>query len=444
MKKTKSVRTVSLIGAALALASACVCPTVFIRWIVPLYAVCVAAETAATFLLFFALFSAKGKEKPAVPAAVGAAVYCAVLFGLTFAVNNLIFGAVAPWGSVLVNAVLNFCFRLALVLRIRRHAGEAFRPGAPVCAALLAIGLVVSVIAALPNVKATGFIVLDTPARYEARMETADVYENTLETAVPMTDVYEKIDAHLRAPLPAGKTEKKVLVLGWDGCRADAAVMPHPAVDLLLEEGGRAQIAYCGGANYPAPITQDTSTAPGWTSMLTGAWAEIHGIDGNGNGMKEGVKTLLSTAIEDGLIGSSAFYFSWDGHLTTYEKEIAYDAAQGLRAVWQCTDGDGGTEAAALADLQQADCSDFIFTIFEYCDHNGHYYGFWNDTPEYAEAYRKSNAAGVNLIGAVRARPTYETEDWLILITSDHGGYVRGHGGSTLMERMMFIVTNKP
>ena len=47
------------------------------------------------------------------------------------------------------------------------------------------------------------------------------------------------------------------------------------------------------------------------------------------------------------------------------------------------------------------------------------------------------------LIEAVKARPTYETEDWLILITSDHGGYVRGHGGSTLMERMMFIVTNK-
>ena len=444
MKTKNTVRTLALAGAALALVSACVYPTAFIRWNVPLYAVCVAAETAATFLLLFALFSAKGKEKPAVPAAIGASVYCAVLFALTFTVNNLIFGAVAPWGSVLVNAVLNFCCRIILGSRIGKHAGEAFRPAPAICAALLMCALLANVIAAIPNVKATGFIVLDTPARYEARMETVDVFENTLDSAVPMTDVYARIDAHLRAPLPAGKTEKKVLVLGWDGCRADAFVMPHPAADLLLAEGGRADIAYCGGANYPADITQDTSTAPGWTSMLTGAWAEVHGIDGNGNGMKDGVYTLFTTAIADGLVDSSAFYFSWKGHLTTYEKEIEYDGAQGIDATWKLNDGDDGTEAAALADIRNADCSDFIFTIFEYCDHDGHYYGFWNDTPEYAAAFEKSNAAGVRLIEAVRARETYETEDWLILITSDHGGYVRGHGGSTLMERMMFIVTNKP
>ena len=105
--------------------------------------------------------------------------------------------------------------------------------------------------------------------------------------------------------------------------------------------------------------------------------------------------------------------------------------------------GDEGTLEKALADLQRPECSDFIFTIFEYCDYYGHTYGFWNNTPEYQYAFEKSNETGKALIDAVKARPGYETEDWLILITSDHGGYVRGHGGDTLMERMMFIVTNK-
>ena len=43
-------------------------------------------------------------------------------------------------------------------------------------------------------------------------------------------------------------------------------------------------------------------------------------------------------------------------------------------------------------------------------------------------------------INAIKARPTYETEDWLIIITSDHGGIKRNHGKESIQERMTFAV----
>ena len=67
MKNGKKVRALALIASVLALAMGCVYPIVYIKWIVPLYAVCVAVLAAAALLLFLALFTAGGKEKPLRP-----------------------------------------------------------------------------------------------------------------------------------------------------------------------------------------------------------------------------------------------------------------------------------------------------------------------------------------------------------------------------------------
>ncbi len=453
MQNSKKTWTFTLIAAALSFVNACVYPTVFIKWIIPLYAACVALFAFAAFFFFLVLFAAKGKEKPLIPALIGTAIYTALLLGVTPLVNNVIFGAVAPWGSVLANTTLNLVFWLVMTLKIRKLSNEPFVWKPLLCVLLVLAGSAVSVVTTLPNMKATGFIVLDNVKNYEERMDTIDIYENTMETALPQTEAYDMVISHLKAPLPEGKTEKKVLVLGWDGCRADAMVMKDSrgAVDALLADGGKAYIAYCGGANYPEKITQQTATGMGWTTILTGKWADEHGIDGFGDVKTSRAPTFLTTAIEDGLADSAAFCYSWPNHEESYANDIAKSKEEGLNVAWNLSEGEeGGDDTAdentfksAYDDLGRPDCSDIIFTIFEYCDYYGHTYGFWNDTPEYAEAFKKSNDKGLQLINAVKARPTYETEDWLILITSDHGGYVRGHGGETLMERMMFIVTNK-
>ena len=57
--------------------------------------------------------------------------------------------------------------------------------------------------------------------------------------------------------------------------------------------------------------------------------------------------------------------------------------------------------------------------------------------PELKEEYEEAQAKAI--IDAIEARPEYGTEDWLIIITTDHGGINKGHGFITIQERMTFI-----
>ena len=49
----------------------------------------------------------------------------------------------------------------------------------------------------------------------------------------------------------------------------------------------------------------------------------------------------------------------------------------------------------------------------------------------------------MEIIEAIESRENYASEDWLILITTDHGGIEKDNGGPSFEERMTFIVSNK-
>ena len=291
----------------------------------------------------------------------------------------------------------------------------------------------------------------DTEKDYRAAVVSLDFFENTTETAIGQVQIHDIIADHLNSELPDGKTEKKVIVIGYDGCRLDTlSLMKNQeggGIQTLLADGGKAVISYCGGVNYPQINTQDTSTAPGWCSMLTGQWADVHGIKKNYVPKSNDHLTLLTTLVEDGTIDSSAFYVSWDGHFNesdcTYWNEKSYAAEKGLNVNFVDAGDDNGTYTNVIADLGKADCSDFIFSIFEYCDHEGHTTGFGPKNKRYANKFNDVQKTADEIISAVKARPTYETEDWLILITADHGGFDLTHGSMTIQERYTFIVANK-
>ncbi len=149
----------------------------------------------------------------------------------------------------------------------------------------------------------------DTKELY--RQNVASVaYENTIETAYPQTELYGIIEEHFKSELPEGKTEKKVAIIGFDGCRADILAEikdGNSGIGYLLENGGSNNLLYCGGVNYPELITQDTSTAPGWCSVLTGVWADKHGVKGNGMTKSLEYKMLMTTLIEENVIDNAAF-----------------------------------------------------------------------------------------------------------------------------------------
>ena len=290
---------------------------------------------------------------------------------------------------------------------------------------------------------------MDFTANYKKAVKSVDFYENDFDSAVPQTEIYNMINDFVSAD--SGEKEKKVIVIGYDGCRADNLTLCKSAeesgIKAILADGGHCVLSYCGGVNYPRINTQATSTAPGWCSMLTGAWADVHGVTDNGIPKSNDHLTLLTTLIENKKIDSSAFYVSWGGHFngedSTYYPERMYIEEKGLPASFVCANGDEGTYANVMADLGKADCSDFIFSIFEHCDHIGHDTGFYFGNEDQVKAFDEMDTTAKEVIDAVKARENYANEDWLIILTSDHGGYNSWHGGPTMQERYTFIACNK-
>lgn len=289
----------------------------------------------------------------------------------------------------------------------------------------------------------------DTNESYLEKIAQVE-YENTVETAVAQTELYDMIYDHFNSPLPEGKTEKKAIVIGYDGCRADALTLTEnnfSGINKMLGNGASLKLAYCGGVNYPAENTQDTSTAPGWCSVLTGVWADKNGVTGNGITKTMEYKTLMTSLTEEKVIDSASFITSWNGHFetdnSTYKLEKEYCEEKGLNVRFNYCIEDTASARTAIKDIKSDDCSDFIFAIYEGTDHAGHTFGFSSNNPIYRAGFRLNDILAYRTLEAIESRDTYESEDWLIILTSDHGGFETDHGGPSIQERMIFILTNK-
>ena len=315
---------------------------------------------------------------------------------------------------------------------------------------IISIILVLGIIAGALALYFTRYFKDDKDTEELYRQNVAAVgYENTIETAYPTTDVYGIVKSHFEAPLPEGKTVKKAVIIGYDGCRADILNerQENGAVSYLLANGASNNLTYCGGVNYPAKNTQDTSTAPGWCSMVTGQWADVTGITGNGITKAVEPKTLMTSLVEEGAIDNASFITKWKGHFTndnsTYKDEKTYCEENNINVEFDLRKNKSDVHIGAMAEITSADCSDFVFIIYEDTDSAGHDFGFSYNNPVYKKGFNTEDAYGYEVIKAIEARENYEAEDWLIIVTSDHGGFGTGHGGPSIQERMTFVVMNK-
>lgn len=315
---------------------------------------------------------------------------------------------------------------------------------------IVAVILVLGIVAGALALYFTRYHKDDADTEEYFRQNVASVnYENTIETAYPQTDLWEIIEHHFDSDLPEGKTEKKAVVIGYDGCRADILTEreENGAIEYLLDNGASINLTYCGGVNYPEKNTQDTSTAPGWCSILTGVWADEHGITGNSITKEIEPKTLLTLLVEEEVIDSASFITKWKGHFTnnnsTYIDEKAYCEENNINVEFELRKNLSDVHNGAMAEITSKDCSDFVFIIYEDTDSAGHDYGFSFDNPVYKSGFKTEDGYGYEVIKAIEARETYESEDWLIIVTSDHGGIGTGHGGESIQERMTFVVVNR-
>jgi predicted AlkP superfamily pyrophosphatase or phosphodiesterase len=245
------------------------------------------------------------------------------------------------------------------------------------------------------------------------------------------------------AALAQPAATKRVLILGIDGCRTDAlqaADTPH--LDQLVREGAIAQNTSVLGSRITGA---DTVSGPGWSAILTGVWADKHGVRDNkftGANYEKyphffaRLKQARPTAVT---ISVSTWPPIHDRIVSAADVSLSLLTGDDYAA------GDARVTAEAVRLLQEKD-PDALFVYLGNVDETGHKAGFHPSVKPYIAALEQADAHVGAILAALRNRPRYAEEDWLVLVTTDHGGRGTNHGGGHLFAdiRTVFLIVSGP
>ena len=221
---------------------------------------------------------------------------------------------------------------------------------------------------------------------------------------------------------------------GWGSFSVEKADMPN--VKSLMAEG-----CYTLGKRAVLP----SSSAVNWATMFMGATPESHGhTEWNSyipeipsfviqkNGKFPTVFQILDDRYPE--VETGAVY-DWEGirHLID---TLAFDYYAQTPDYTEYPEG--LSEMAARYIIEKKPTLGLF--IFDRPDHAGHAAGF--DSPEYYSDLKELDGYIGDIITAVKEAGIYD--DTIIIITSDHGGTGRGHGGKSYMEiDTPFIISGK-
>ncbi|MEC4015177.1 alkaline phosphatase family protein [Streptomyces sp. H27-D2] len=226
----------------------------------------------------------------------------------------------------------------------------------------------------------------------------------------------------------------KVLVIGLDGAllnRIKDADAPH--LKALMAGGLTA-----ASSLYAKPMAE-TSSGPGWSTIITGVWPDKHGVrDNTFVGANYARYPDFLTRVETAKPALSTYAVaSWAPIPNTI-----FSSKVDTRVATPEAEYDTGTTARAVARLKDAD-PDAVFVALDNVDHAGHSSGAASQA--YLDAIHGVDAQTGAIVAALRARASYGQEDWLIMVTADHGHTdAGGHGGSSWQERQTFVIADGP
>ncbi|ELZ95837.1 hypothetical protein C440_06092 [Haloferax mucosum ATCC BAA-1512] len=232
---------------------------------------------------------------------------------------------------------------------------------------------------------------------------------------------------------PDGTSDEKVLVLGLDGVRWDKLRQANtPVFDRIREDG------IGGPSQLYGPPLADSSSGPGWSTIATGVWPDKHGVTDNSfEGKQYDTYPDFLTLMERENPDLSTFaIMDWDplSEQGTFSDAIDVKAPVESSLSWW----DSGERIVATArDRLRNQNPDALFVYWVLVDMVGHTKSVGSD--DYIEAIEQSDAWLGTLLDAIEARETRSEEDWLVVVTTDHGFEGFGHGGNTIQERTSFV-----
>lgn len=238
--------------------------------------------------------------------------------------------------------------------------------------------------------------------------------------------------------------KRRAVVFGIDGCRSDALKLAvengtAPNIKAMIESGAVTWNCFTGG-HLGTPTQQTTNSGPGWSTVLTGVWRDKHGVNDNsftGRNFTQ-YPAFFRRLHDDHPASDLSSLVSWP----EINNFIVEDS--GGAAICDCHTYTSGSYdqrdvqlVAKTVELVETGNPDVIFCYQGNVDIMGHTHGFHPTVPQYMDAIAVTDQRIGEVLDAIRARPDYENEDWLYIVTTDHGGKGTGHGGQSDEERII-------
>lgn len=220
---------------------------------------------------------------------------------------------------------------------------------------------------------------------------------------------------------------KKVLFIGIDGCVWKAITATNaPNLKTLMNQSYTSTNAL---AQVP------TWSSNGWSALFTGVGVAKHKASDNSFSGSDFVNyPSFFRQIKTSLPALRT------ASIVTWSSINNFIVATPDVTVKQNSANDNATETRIIQEITTSN-TDVAFCHFDNVDHAGHASNYRTTTQMYMDSVKAADARVGRILTALKARPTYNNEDWLIVVATDHGGDL-SHGGSSYLEQNAFIILN--
>lgn len=235
----------------------------------------------------------------------------------------------------------------------------------------------------------------------------------------------------------AAEKAKHVVLIGLDGWGAYSVSKAEiPNIRKMMNEG-----CYTLKKRSALP----SSSAINWASMFMGAGPELHGYTQWGSKVPE----LPSREVTENGIFPTIFYLLHKARPEAeigclYEWEGIKYLADTLALDYHAQAPDYNKHPEALCGMAEKYIKEktpvLLAVCFDNPDHVGHAAG--HDTPEYYAKLNELDTYVARIVQAVKDAGMFDNT--IFIITADHGGINKGHGGKTMQEmETPFIICGK-
>lgn len=260
----------------------------------------------------------------------------------------------------------------------------------------------------------------------------------------------------------AANRSGRVLILGLDGARSEGLELANlPSIDRIRASGDTDLDAVTGNISL---------SGPGWSSMLTGVWCDKHNVVDNsaswGNSAFDVYPHFITRVeqIRPELKTASVVHWAPINDEILCADERFDNCGRADTVISKSTDAGVRDE---VVDLLTKGDPDVVFVQFDDIDHAGHGGppqasqpgGFCPKpagsldggcllrglNPDYLSEFQRIDGYVGEIMTALQRRPNYQAENWLVLMSPDHGGggtLFNQHGFPSAQDRRTFFVVS--